>query len=155
MTSISPLEQLNLTNDETRYVWYRRNVTLKRALANTIIRIQTRQSNAFVFFLNGQYLGEFDNHEHAGGPIDVSIAVDLSQFQSNQQYLLEILSISLGINNGVSSWFIEHKDIVGNVWLDEDLLIDNLTNINFWKHQKGLAGEYFQIYTEQGSSKVN
>ncbi len=27
--SSSPLEQLNLTNDETLYLWYRRNVTLK------------------------------------------------------------------------------------------------------------------------------
>ena len=26
---------------------------------------------------------------------------------------------------------------------------------NFWKHQKGLIGEYLQIYTEEGSSKVN
>ena len=155
LLSLIPLEQLNLTNDETGYVWYRRNVTLKRALANTIIRIETRQSNAFVFFLNGQYLGEFDNHDHAGGPRNVSIAVDLSQLRPNEQYLFEILSISLGINNGVSSWFIEYKGIVGNVWLDGDLLIDNLTNVNLWEHQKGLAGEYFQIYTEQGSSKVS
>jgi hypothetical protein len=28
ITSPKPLEQLNITNDETRYLWYRRNVTL-------------------------------------------------------------------------------------------------------------------------------
>ncbi|CAF4282903.1 unnamed protein product, partial [Rotaria sordida] len=32
------------------------------------------------------------------------------------------------------------------------LLINDQTNL--WEHQKGLVGEYFQIYTEQGSSKV-
>ena len=31
--------------------------------------------------------------------------------------------------------------------------VDDETNL--WEHQKGLVGEYYQIYTEQGSSKVN
>ncbi len=34
-------------------------------------------------------------------------------------------------------------------------MIDNLTYTNFWEHPKGLVGEYFQIYAEQGSTKVN
>jgi hypothetical protein len=63
---------------------------LKQASANTIIRVQTRIANALLFFLNEQFLGEF--HEHTTGPLDVSIAVDLSHFKSNQPYLFEILS---------------------------------------------------------------
>ncbi len=65
---------------------------MKQASANTIIRVQTRIANALLFFLNGQFLGEFENHEHTTGPLDVSIAVDLSHFKSNQPYLFEILS---------------------------------------------------------------
>ncbi len=66
---------------------------------------------------------------------------------------MEILSISLGLDNGVSENNLEYKGIIGNVRLDEQLLINDETNP--WEHQKGLVGEYFQIYTEQGSSKVD
>ena len=85
MTSLSPLEQLNITNDETIYLWYRRNVTLKQASAGIIIHTQTRMANALLFFLDGQFLGEFDNHEHSSGSVDAIIAVDLSHFTPNQQ----------------------------------------------------------------------
>ena len=155
VTSLTPLEQLNLTNDETIYLWYRRNVTLQRAQANTIITVQTRKANALLFFLDGHYLGEFDNHDHTTGNVEPSIAFDLSHLKPNQQYLLEILSISLGLNNGVGPYGFENKGIVGNVWLDGELLIDNQTNPNLWEHQKGLIGEYLQIYTAEGSSKVD
>ncbi|CAF1034774.1 unnamed protein product [Rotaria sordida] len=156
ITSPSPLEQLSITNDDTIYLWYRRNVTLKQASANSIIRVQTRISNALLFFLNGQYLGEFDDHNHqVGNSIEAYLAVDLSHFKPNQQYLFEILSISFGIFSGVETDFFEQKGIVGNVWLDRQLLFDNETETNFWQHQKGLIGEYLQIYTEQGSSKVS
>jgi hypothetical protein len=155
VTSLAPLEQLNLTNDETIYLWYRRNVTLKQASANTIVNVQTRIANALLFFLDGQFLGEFDNHDHAEGGNDILLALDLSHFKPNQQYLFEILSISLGLSNGVGPNRFEQKGIVGNVWLDGELLVDNQTNINFWEHQKGLLGEYLQIYTEEGSTKVD
>jgi hypothetical protein len=155
ITSLTPLEQLNITNDETIYLWYRRNVTLQQAQANTIVTVQTRKANALLFFLDGQYLGEFDDHDHSAGGVEPSIAFDLSHFKPNQQYLFEILSVSLGLNNGIGPNSFENKGIVGNVWLDGELLIDNQTNINLWEHQKGLIGEYLQIYTPEGSSKVD
>ena len=154
ITSSSPLEQLSLTNDETIYLWYRRNVTLQQPSASTNIIVQTRISNALLFFLDGQYLGEFDDHQHSGGSIQATVSVDLSHFKANQQYLFEILSISLGLDNNVGPDRYETKGIVGNVWIDEQLLFDNQTEANFWQHQKGLIGEYLQIFTEQGSSKV-
>ncbi len=154
-TSLTPLEQLNITNDETIYLWYRRNVTLKQALKNTIVIVETRAANALLFFLDGQYLGEFDNHDRAEGDVEAYLALDLSNFKINQEYLFEILSISLGLSNGVGESHYERKGIVGNVWLDGELLFDNQTGKNLWEHQKGLVGEYLQIYTEQGSSKVN
>jgi hypothetical protein len=155
ITSVSPMEQLNITHDETIYLWYRRNITLKQAAANTIITVETRTANALLFFLNGKYLGEFDNHDHAEGNLEAFIALDLSHFKTNQQYLFEILSISFGISNGAGPGHFEQKGIVGNVWFDGELLVDNVTYKNLWEHQKGLVGEYLQIYTSEGSSKVN
>ncbi len=78
MTSLTPLEQLNITNDETIYLWYRYNVTFKEVLEKTIVKVQTCRTNALLFFLNGQYLGEFDNHDHTWGQIEALIALDLS-----------------------------------------------------------------------------
>ena len=37
ITSPNPIEQLKITNDETVYLWYRRNVTLTQTQSNTII----------------------------------------------------------------------------------------------------------------------
>jgi hypothetical protein len=139
LTSPNPIEQLSTTNDETIYLWYRRNVTLKQASTNTIVKVQTRISNALLFFLNGQYLGEFDNHDHSSGDVEALLALDLSHFKINEQYVFEILSISLELNNGVGADQFEKKGIVGNVWLHGQLLLDNQTNL--WEHQKGLFGE--------------
>jgi hypothetical protein len=48
---------------------------------------------------------------------------------------------------------LEHSFILGNVCLNEQLLTNDTANL--WAHQKDLVGEYFQIYTEQGSSQVD
>jgi hypothetical protein len=153
ITSPNPIEQLQITNDETIYLWYRRNITLPETESHTIVKVETRKANALLFFLDGQFLGETDNHDHSQGGITATIALDLSNFKPNQQYLFEILSISLGIDNGIWAGGFEYKGIVGNVWIEDQLLVNDTTNP--WQHQKGLVGEYFQIYTEQGSSKVD
>jgi hypothetical protein len=154
-TSPNPIEQLTITNDESIYLWYRRNVTLTQTSSRTLVQVQTRKGNALLFFLDGKYLGEFDNHDEGLGSLEPTVALDLSNFKTNQPYLFEILSVSLGLNSGVPAYHLEQKGIVGNVWLDGQLLVDNETSTNFWQHQKGLVGEDFQIYTEQGSSKVD
>ena len=155
VTSPTPMEQLTVTNDETIYLWYRRNVTLSQPSSRSILEVQTRKGNALLVFLEGEYLGEFDEHQEGLGNVEATITLDLSSFKPNQQYLLEILSISLGLNSGVPAYNLEYKGIVGKIWLDGQLLIDNQTSTNFWQHQKGLVGEELEIYTEEGSSKVN
>jgi hypothetical protein len=109
VTSPSPLEQLHLTNDETMYLWYRRNITLQQASTNIIITVDTRMANAFLFFLDGQYLGEFDDHQHLQGTAECVVAFDLSHFKPNQDYLFEILPISLGLDNGAGAGYYDKK----------------------------------------------
>jgi hypothetical protein len=153
ITSANPIEQLQVTNDETIYLWYRRNITLTQALSTTLVTVETRRANALLFFLDGEYLGEYDNHNHGKGSLTATVALDLSTFKPNQKYLFEILSISLGLDTGYGENSFEYKGIVGNVWLNGQLLTNDTTNP--WDHQKGLVGEYFQIYTEQGSPQVD
>jgi hypothetical protein len=119
----------------------------------TKVQIDTRMANAFLFFLDGQYLGEYDNHDHDQHSITITVSLDLSSFKPNQLYLFEILSITLGLDNGVRENNLERKGIIGNVWINGQLIVNNQTNL--WEHQKGLVGESLQIYTEQGSSKVD
>ena len=153
VTSPNPIEQLQVTNDETMYLWYRRNVTLTQTQVYTIVTVQTRKSNALLFFLDGKYVGQYDDHNHDHGAVNATIALDLSKFKPNQQYLFEILSISLGLDNGVSEGNFDYKGIVGKVTLNGQSLMNDSDNL--WVHQKGLVGEYYQIYTEEGSSKVD
>jgi hypothetical protein len=153
ITSPNPIEQLTVTNDETIYLWYRRNVTLPQTQSHTRVTVQTRKANALLFFLDGEYLGEFDDHDHSQGDVTATVSLDLSTFKPNEQYLFEILSVTLGLDNGVGAGRFEHKGIVGNVLIENQLIVNDTTNP--WEHQKGLVGEYFQIYTEEGSSKVD
>ena len=142
-----------MINDETSYLWYRRNVTLTQTQSHAIVAVQMRKANALLFFFDGEYVGEFDNHDHTLGNITAIVALDLSKFNPNQQYLFEILSISLGLNSGIAKDTFDYKDIVGTVMLNRQSLMND--NENLWVHQKGLVGEYYQIYTEEGSSKVD
>ena len=151
--AVNPLEQLNLTNDETIYLWYRRNISLAHPSLQSTVQVQTRRANSLLFFLGGQFLGKFDNGEHGHGPITATVSLNLSQFLPNRTYLFEILSISLGIDNyNIGPGHFEYKGIVGDVSLDGQSLIGNETNR--WEHQKGLVGEVYQVYTEQGSKAV-
>ena len=152
ISSPNPMEQLNITNDETIYLWYRRNITLRTASARSVLKIQMRKANALLFFLDGQYLGQYDSHAHREGVLNVTLSLDLSRFQINRVYLFEILSVSLGMENYLMGGQLDFKGIVGYVILDDQSLCNDTDNL--WQHQKGLMGEYDQIFTEQGSSKV-
>jgi hypothetical protein len=152
-TSPNPIEQISLTVGQTSYLWYRRNVTLDQPSATTILSVEIRAANALLFFLNGQYVGDFDSFDQGKGTLTATVSLDLSTFKPNQQYLFEILSISFGLSTNYGQSSFDYKGIVGNVWLDGQSLINDSTNL--WEHQTGLVGEYFQIYTEQGSSKVD
>jgi len=153
ITAANPIEQLSITNDQTIYLWYRRNITLTETFSHTLVTVETRKANALLFFLDGEYLGEVDNHDSDRGSLNATIALDLSIYKLNQKYSFEILSISLGVDKGYGQNNFDYKGIVGNVWLGEQLLTNDTTNL--WEHQIGLVGEHFQIYTEPGSSKVD
>jgi hypothetical protein len=75
-------QSVQIYDDNLNILWD--SVTLKRASTNIIVTVQTRIANALLFFLDGQYLGEFDNHDHTAGNIQAIAALDISQFKSNQ-----------------------------------------------------------------------
>jgi hypothetical protein len=77
------------------------------------VTVQTCKANALLFFSDEQYLGELDNHNHTRGRIESFVTLDLSHFKTNQQYLFEIPSMSLGLDSTGGGGF-ETKGILGN-----------------------------------------
>ena len=151
VSSATPIEQIAITDDQTIYLWYRRNVTLTEVSSHVQFTVPTRRGNSLLFYFDGKYLGEFNNHDEGLGNVQANLQFDLSNFQPNKQYLFEILSISFGLNAGVPAYNLDYKGIVGNISLNGQILVDQ---VNPWRHQKGLVGEEKQIYTEQGSTTV-
>ena len=62
---------------------------------------------------------------------------------------LTILSVSFGLDNGVHPGFVEKKGIVGNVYIGEMEITDNI-----WLHRPKLTGEIKQVYTKEGSLMI-
>ena len=73
---------------------------------------------------------------------------------------LTVLSVSLGLDNGVypgidyytllyDPGFVEKKGIVGNVYIGEMEITDNI-----WLHRPKLTGEIKQVYTKEGSLMI-
>jgi len=109
--------------------------------------VGTRLANALHFFLGGKYLGEWSDYSHDQGNVTGYIAFDPTQFGEGV-YLFEILSITLGIDNGVGPAQFESKGIVGTV------VFMGTTITGPWVLQKGLIGEFLQIYTSDGVNSV-
>jgi beta-galactosidase len=140
----TPIEQLNVTEDDTARLWYRANVTVSGS-GHIHLVVQTRKANSLLVFYDGQLKGVWNEPSHAQGNIDATL-----DFTGNTgTRLLEILSVSLGLDNGVWAGGFEHKGIVGKVILNGvDITSNN------WIHQKGLAGEVLQLNTAAGRKLV-
>ena len=65
----------------------------------------------------------------------------------------ETLACVLPNDNGISGKPLKYKGIVGNVWISDQMITNNDNNLR--EHQKGLVREYFQVFTEEGSSKFD
>ncbi|XP_065908051.1 uncharacterized protein [Dysidea avara] len=144
-----PLEQLWVTQDETDYLFYQTEVSKPISdKSNVMMKIDSRRANSLLVFVNDHFCGATDNHEHSAGDITMTVPVDLPD--GDKPFNLTILSISLGLHNGISPGFIEQKGIVGKVSINEV----NITTSK-WLHRPGLSGERMKVFTKDGSSKVD
>jgi hypothetical protein len=140
----TPIEQLLVTEDDTPRLWYRTNATF--VAGKNEITLAARRGSSMFFYVNGEAKGEWSDIAHAQGNLTAQFSFDM---KTAGTYLLEIMSISFGLDNGVSAQLKEYKGIVGQVVLNGK----QITN-GTWLHQKGLSGEVLEIYTESGASSV-
>jgi hypothetical protein len=149
--STTPLEQLNITQDETEYMFYSTyNVDLP---AGATVWIQGWHANTYSLFVDGKWVGaSYDISHDVGSNLTQSITIPSSVAAGTHN--ITILSGSLGLNNGigfeVSESSQEKKGIVGYVHVN-----NNDITSNTWYQRPFLGGEILQVYTSAGASSVS
>jgi len=141
-----PLEQLWITRDTTDYLFYQTEVGVP-VVSGSYVVVDSRKANSLLVFIDGQFQGATDNYDHAAG--NISMAVGITS-PTKPPFNLTILSVSLGLDNGVYPGFLEKKGIVGSVFIDE---IDITTSAR-WFHQPKLTGELLHLYADSGCKNV-
>jgi hypothetical protein len=141
LPNLSPLEQLNVTNDQTDYLFY--STVLVDVPPSATITIDGWRSNAYLVFANGQIVASsFEaSHDYDVGKMTVTMPLS-STLQGD--FTLSILSVSLGLHNSVNVGRLgseqESKGIVGSVSIGS---VD-ITN-NGWSMLPYLDGELKQV----------
>jgi hypothetical protein len=97
VVSSSPLEQLNITQDQTEYMFY--TTTLDSLPSASILTIDGRCANSYSVFVNGALVANTFDDSH--NMCSETFTVHLPAF-GDTSIELSILSGSLGLNNGVN-----------------------------------------------------
>jgi beta-galactosidase len=142
--SQTPLEQVSVTGEISRRLWYRQNITVGHD-GQVTLKISGRRANSYMVFVDKVLVGTSTDTAHYYGVFNVSVSFDIKR----GTHLLEVLSVSLGTYNAVAIGKFDAKGITGDVLLDNM----NITG-GKWAHQNGSVGEYIQVWSEQGSSIV-
>eukprot|EP00118_Oscarella_pearsei_P005546 m.25595 g.25595 ORF g.25595 m.25595 type:complete len:715 (+) comp28836_c0_seq3:162-2306(+) len=144
--SAFPLEQINVTQDETDYLWYKTNLTVRKT-GKLNLSVEMSSSNLMLAFVNGKLQDTFIDGSPQFKKLSASFMLDIP---SEGTHLLELLSVSLGIHAGVSQNSFATKGIIGSVLLGGM----NITE-GHWIQQPFLLGEVLDIYSEQGVANAD
>lgn len=141
---LKPQEQLNMTGEFSQRLWYRKNITLARD-GKVELLIDTRRANALMVFIDSVLVSIWNNTDHGKGNVVANMT-----FNTNKgNHLLEILSVSLGVDNGIIGTHFDQKGIVNNVVLNGQIITNGK-----WAHQNGSIGEFLEIWSEKSSHRV-
>ena len=141
-----PLEQLLVTQDESDYLFYHTKVSVPVSDDNDFVVVDSRAANSLLIFVDGKFQGATDHCHHVSGNVTMTVGISPP---ISVPFNLTILSVSLGLDNGVYPGFVEKKGIVGNVYVGKTEI-----TCNMWFHRPKLTGEIQQVYTNEGSLKV-
>ena len=99
--SATPMEQLSLTNDQTDYMFYTAQLPPQMEWDGTAAQINLTigsiESNAFLLFLDGKFIGSAN--DHTKGPNHLTLSVPVASETASQAKVLTLLSASMGIQN--------------------------------------------------------
>jgi len=109
------------------------------------LTIATKRANAFLAFVDESLQSNGGNHQHSDGDFTLQLPLNLKA----GDHELTLLSVSLGIDNGVGPNTVPRKGITGNITLGNKDITSGI-----WKMQPKLAGEWLKVYTPEGSQFV-
>ena len=142
-----PIEQLNLTMAATDYLYYQTQVKVPNP-GQVNVTIWSTNSNAFLAFVDGKLQSHNNNVIHHFGMVNVNYSLPVT-INDTAPHNLTLLSVNLGTDNNVPPGSFDSKGIVYGVALGAEDLAGNP-----WLHRPKLEGEIKEIYTDEGSTKV-
>ena len=149
--SASPLEQLNITRDLTDNMWYEVKFSLSQAIANDTLTLTGAVANAYAVFLDGAHLGDVYDTQHRGDSAKVAFTLKVANVAAGD-HILSILSVSLGIGNGIGvdrpPAYDHYKGIVGQNTIGQTVISGR------WTMRAYTVGEFLSIYTLDGAANV-
>ena len=112
----STLQQLAVSSD---YLWYSTDLIIEHHFTNARMKIITEKAVAILVFIDEQFIGGADNHEHGEGWVELIVPCGGLTAGSHK---LSILSESLGHYNLIGRWGA--KTTAKSKGLYEVLLLD-------------------------------
>jgi len=146
----TPLEHLAVSQDKTDYVWYSAVLTLPSIGDYRAVSIM---AHVYSLYFDGKYVDVgWDATKSCCDHINITVPI--GNKISPGTYQVDILSASLGIENGGDNMELFKKGIVGDVFIGST----NVTlppNGGWWTMQSGLVGEALEIYVPSNLDLVN
>ncbi|KAJ1411692.1 Glycoside hydrolase, family 35 [Sesbania bispinosa] len=152
---VLPAELYSLLKDKTDYAWYTTSFELgpddlpKKSGVSPVIRIMSL-GHSLQAFVNGKYIGsQHGTHEEKSFEFEKPV----DSFRVGMNYV-SILASTVGLPD--SGAYMEHRyagpKSITVLGLNTGTI--DLTS-NSWGHRVGLKGEGIQVFTEEGSKKVD
>jgi hypothetical protein len=147
-----PIEQTEL-NVYSRlysdYAWYETVFNVESSEEAYTLFIETQEANAFIAYVDKEYVGANNRHFKKEGPF--TLPIYLGKFDDVGEHKLSLLSESLGYSNLIGRWGgstdAKLKGITGNVFLSSITAGNtSLVDGRVWRSFPGLHGEKFSQF---------
>ncbi|KAF2297306.1 hypothetical protein GH714_021017 [Hevea brasiliensis] len=139
-------EQMSTTKDASDYLWYTFRFQQESSDTQAVLNVGSL-GHVLHAFVNGQAVG-YAQGSHKNPEFNLQSTVSLSAGINN----VSLLSVMVGLPD--SGAHMERRAAgLRRVTIQDNQGNKNFTNYS-WGYQAGLLGEKLQIYTEQGSSRI-
>ena len=154
MRAQAPLEQLNITQDLTEYMWYVATRDITTAEDNATLSVDLASANALLVFLDQHYKGTCFNWDHRGNTGSWRCSVSLGAVTEGE-HSLALLSVSLGNDNGMAPEEIGYEAHYKGVTPGGKVHTQSTDfTKGMWTHRPYLTGEFLEVFTNDGRGNV-
>ena len=148
------VEMLNVTRDLTDFCWYSTVVDVQSELSAATLTVDAASATSLLAFVNGQYVGECNDHSHQWLTTTWQCKLQLGNIESGRQQLA-LLAVSLGIENGMDADENPQTGHYKGLAINATVKLDTI-DLSFatWTLRPYLTGEYLSLASAAGHSSV-